>query len=47
VTNPEEIQERLSQHPDLLERLNGGDTSALLALLEVGTGAEVESAEVR
>jgi hypothetical protein len=43
----EEIQERLRARPDLLERLNKGDTTALLELLEEGTGAKVKSADIR
>ena len=43
----DEIDRRLSERPDLLERLNRGDTSAMVELVEVGTGAHVRSAEVR
>ena len=43
----DEIDRRLKERPDLLERLNRGDTSAMVELVEVGTGAHVRSAEVR
>ncbi len=43
----DEIETRLRSRPDLLERLNRGDTTALVELVEVGTGADVVRAEVR
>ena len=43
----EEVRSRLRGRPDLLERLKRGDASVLAELVEIGTGAQVESVEVR
>jgi len=41
------IEAVLRDRPELLARLRAGDTSAVVELIEVGTGAEVRAAEVR
>ena len=44
---PEEVEARVDERPDLLRRLDEGDTgSALGELIEHATGAEVASVKV-
>jgi hypothetical protein len=43
---PEEIEARVLQREDLLERLRDGDSAALGELIEDATGAEIERTEV-
>lgn len=42
----EEIEARVVERADLVERLRGGDSSALVELLDYATGTEAASVKV-
>ena len=42
----EEVEARVDERPDLLERLDAGDTAALGELIEHATGAKVKNVKV-